>query len=121
MNLTNKVWCTIIFQKVNMSDLRVRRLLKELEMVRSETSFIEDVQICDGNVGKWQVICCTCFYCSHNTYKQVILKSCTMPDYLGAVAMIISFPAEYPFKPPSISIPTIFHPNVYVTGKLCIR
>ena len=58
-----------------MSDLRVRRLLKELEMVRSETSFIEDVQICDGNVGKWQVICCTYVYYSHNTYEQVILKA----------------------------------------------
>ena len=61
-NIVEKVCCTITFQKVKMSDLRVRRLLKELEMVRSETAFIADVQICEGDVGKWQVVCFTCVY-----------------------------------------------------------
>jgi len=51
---------------------------------------------------------------------QVVLKSDILPDYLGSVTLHIKFPKDYPFKPPSVHIPSIFHPNIYVTGRLCI-
>ena len=52
---------------------------------------------------------------------QVMLSANSLPDYLGAVSLHITFPPEYPFKPPSILIPSVFHPNVYPNDKLCIR
>ena len=44
-----------------------------------------------------------------------------MPDYIGPLTLDISFPENFPFKPPCIKIQTIFHPNVYPDGRLCIR
>ena len=37
------------------------------------------------------------------------------------VLVLISFPPSYPFSPPQIKIPRILHPNIYKTGKLCMR
>jgi len=83
-------------------NLRSRRLQKELKLLKAD--FIQFVELSDGDLGKWQVM----------------LDASSMPDYLGAVSLHITFPPEYPFKPPSIHIPSVFHPNVYCTDKLCI-
>jgi len=87
-----------------MSDTRSRRLQKELGMARREKEYVKEVTLVDGDVGKWQVL----------------LNSRSMPDYMGPVTLNITFPSDYPFKPPSIYIPSIYHPNVYPSGKLCI-
>lgn len=87
-----------------MSSTRSKRLLKEFKMVQNEEDFVELVEHTSSDIGKWQVV----------------LKSGIMPDYLGTVTLHINFPKDYPFKPPTVLIPTIFHPNVYVTGRLCI-
>ena len=91
-------------------------------MVRADEDIVDFVHIPgDGDIGKWEV----CFLCCHYDFLSVIfkvvLKKENMPIYMGSVSLHITFPPAYPFKPPSILIPTIYHPNVYVTGRLCIR
>ena len=44
-----------------------------------------------------------------------------MPSFLADVQLCIKFPTQYPFQPPSVVIPSIFHPNVYAaSNRLCI-
>lgn len=38
----------------------------------------------------------------------------------GVFPGTITFPKEYPFRPPSVSFNNIFHPNVYQNGQVCI-
>jgi len=73
-------------------------------MTRREKEYVKDVTLVDGDIGKWQVL----------------LNSSSIPDYMGSVTLNITFPPDYPFKPPAIHIPSIYHPNVYPSGKLCI-
>ena len=89
-------------------------------MVQNEEDFVELVDHTSGDIGKWQVKVLFCVLVLPE-FSQVVLKSGIMPDYLGTVTLHINFPKDYPFKPPTVLIPTIFHPNVYVTGRLCIR
>jgi len=86
-----------------MSALRHNRLIRELDMVR-KSEYVAEVSICDKDIGSWQIL----------------LKSECLPDYLGALKLEIKFPVEYPFRPPTIKIPSVFHPNVYGSGLLCI-
>ena len=52
---------------------------------------------------------------------KVQLKSECMPTFLADVKLCIKFLNQYPFQPPSVVIPSIFHPNVYaVSNRLCI-
>lgn len=46
----------------------------------------------------------------------------TNPPYdKGAFRIEINFPAEYPFKPPKITIKTkIYHPNIDEKGQVCL-
>ena len=41
-------------------------------------------------------------------------------EILKSLVVYIKFPAQYPMLPPSITINTIFHPNIYKSGKVCL-
>ena len=84
--------------------ISVRRLNNEFEQSVQDTDFLSSVNIIEGDIGKWQVR----------------FKDECMPDFLRHLVICMKFPIDYPFKPPQISIPNIFHPNVYSTGSLCI-
>lgn len=44
-----------------------------------------------------------------------------VPYNKGAFRIEITFPAEYPFKPPKISFKTkIYHPNIDEKGQVCL-
>ncbi|GMM28084.1 SCF E2 ubiquitin-protein ligase catalytic subunit [Martiniozyma asiatica (nom. inval.)] len=66
-----------------------------------------NVELVDDNICRWKV------------YLMVIDPK---SDYDGAYFEgQLNFPDEYPFKPPSFRFtPSIFHPNVYPDGRLCI-
>jgi ubiquitin-conjugating enzyme E2 I len=39
----------------------------------------------------------------------------------GLYTLIMEFPEEYPNKPPRCSFsPTLFHPNIYPSGTVCL-
>lgn len=61
----------------------------------------------DSNIFKWKV---------------AIMVIDPKSDYNGAYFdAILTFPDEYPFRPPNFRFtPSIFHPNVYPDGRLCI-
>jgi len=38
----------------------------------------------------------------------------------GIVNIHINFPKNYPFSPPRVNIPRIYHPNIYKSGDVCL-
>jgi ubiquitin-conjugating enzyme (huntingtin interacting protein 2) len=49
-------------------------------------------------------------------------KACGSPYEDGTFLIVINFPLEYPYKPPSIKFTTkIFHPNVTEKGEVCLK
>jgi len=85
-----------------MSSLRTSRLNRELAMVR-KSEYVEEVTLVNNDIGAWQIM----------------LKE-FLPEYLGALRLEVTFPSLYPFKPPVVKVPSIFHPNIYANGVLCI-
>lgn len=75
-----------------------RRLKKELEDIRSANlRCFRDVHVEDDNLLVWQGL--------------IVPESA--PYSKGAFRIEITFPAEYPFKPPKILFKTkIYHPNI---------
>ena len=54
-------------------------------------------------------------------WKAVITGPSDTPYEGGKFHLDITFPAEYPFKPPSIKFDTkIYHPNISYTGAICV-
>lgn len=51
----------------------------------------------------------------------VIIGPADTPFEDGTFRLVMHFEEQYPNKPPSVKfISTMFHPNVYATGELCL-
>ncbi|BFZ04792.1 hypothetical protein BsWGS_07831 [Bradybaena similaris] len=86
-----------------------RRLQKELGDLKSPTSVLKksfrDITVDESNILLWHGL--------------IVPEN---PPYnKGAFKIEISFPAEYPFKPPKVVFKTkIYHPNVDEKGQVCL-
>jgi len=83
-----------------------RRLQKELGDIRkSGIKVFRDIQVDESNILQWQGL--------------IVPEN---PPYnKGAFRIEITFPAEYPFKPPKVLFKTkIYHPNVDEKGQVCL-
>uniref|UniRef100_A0A0A9W1V4 Ubiquitin-conjugating enzyme E2-18 kDa n=1 Tax=Lygus hesperus TaxID=30085 RepID=A0A0A9W1V4_LYGHE len=83
-----------------------RRIQKELNDIRTAgLKSFRDVNVGEGNILYW-----TGLIVPENP-----------PFNKGAFRIEITFPAEYPFKPPKISFKTkIYHPNIDEKGQVCL-
>lgn len=83
-----------------------RRLQKELIDIRaSGMKSFRDIQVDESNVLSWQGL----------------IVPDNPPFNKGAFRIEITFPAEYPFKPPRINFKTkIYHPNIDEKGQVCL-
>ncbi|CAO1422857.1 unnamed protein product [Diamesa serratosioi] len=83
-----------------------RRLQKELHDIRAAggNSF-RDIDVDDRNILLWSGL--------------IVPEN--VPYNKGAFRIEITFPAEYPFKPPKICFKTkIYHPNIDEKGQVCL-
>jgi len=85
--------------------LSTKRLSKELSLLKKEG--IEGIDIIDTeNILNW---------------KAIIQGPNESPFEGGQYSVEIFFGNNYPLKPPSVKfISPIFHPNVYLDGRICV-
>uniref|UniRef100_A0A3Q3WCY3 E2 ubiquitin-conjugating enzyme n=1 Tax=Mola mola TaxID=94237 RepID=A0A3Q3WCY3_MOLML len=83
-----------------------RRLTKELSELRTKgPKYFRNIQVDESNLSYWQGL---------------IVPDCSPYDK-GAFRIEITFPADYPFKPPKITFKTkIYHPNIDEKGQVCL-
>jgi len=83
-----------------------RRLTKELQDIQASNSKqFRDIKVDEANILQWQGL----------------LVPENPPYNKGAFRIEITFPAEYPFKPPKILFRTkIYHPNIDEKGQVCL-
>nr|ACO13072.1 Ubiquitin-conjugating enzyme E2 L3 [Lepeophtheirus salmonis]ADD38824.1 Ubiquitin-conjugating enzyme E2 L3 [Lepeophtheirus salmonis] len=83
-----------------------RRLTKELDdIMKADLKFFRDIEVDEQNMLVWQGL----------------LLPDKYPYNKGAFKVEITFPPEYPFKPPKINFKTkIYHPNVDEKGQVCL-
>jgi ubiquitin-conjugating enzyme E2 G1 len=89
-----------------MSNLAIKRLTREYEIINKSNYCEFTVEISDTNILVWNVIV---FGPQDTIYEN------------GMFRAILTFPKEYPNKPPVMQFITkIIHPNIYKDGKVCI-
>ncbi|EPB69886.1 ubiquitin--protein ligase [Ancylostoma ceylanicum] len=83
-----------------------RRLQKELSDLKScGVKAYESVEYDESNFLHWTVL----------------LVPDKEPYNKGAFKVNIDFPADYPFKPPKLTLATkIYHPNIDDKGRICL-
>jgi ubiquitin-conjugating enzyme E2 D len=90
--------------------MALRRILKEIKEIKeienSGTTKIFAGPVSDQNLFEW---------------KAIIPGPEGSPYEKGNFGLEISFPADYPFKPPKVKFITkVFHPNITPEGNLCL-
>ena len=80
--------------------------MKELqEIKKSGLKSFKDIQVDESNLLCWNAL----------------IVPDVAPYSKGAFRIEITFPAEYPFKPPKITFRTkIYHPNIDEKGQVCL-
>lgn len=83
-----------------------RRLGKELQEIRTQSlKVFRDIQVDEANILVWTGL----------------MLPDTSPYNKGAFKVRLTFPAEFPFKPPKITFLTkIYHPNIDEKGQVCL-
>ncbi|ODM99191.1 Ubiquitin-conjugating enzyme E2 L3 [Orchesella cincta] len=83
-----------------------RRLQKELQELRTtKIPCFRDIIVDESNLLSWQ--------------GMIVPEKA--PYNKGAFKIDITFPVEYPFKPPKINFKTkIYHPNIDEKGQVCL-
>ena len=83
-----------------------KRILNELEEIKTDPPSNCNAGPTDDNIFKW--------------YGTIIGPS-DSPFSGGLFELIISFPENYPFKPPKVKFHTpIYHPNIDKYGNICL-
>lgn len=83
-----------------------RRILKEIDDISKDPPSNCTAGPIDGNIYLWE---------------GMIFGPDDSPFVGGVFKLRIQFPADYPFKPPSVNFTTkIFHPNVNSAGIICL-
>lgn len=85
-----------------------KRLAKEYELVNEDTSssLISAKPRIEGDLSEWSAI---------------IVGPKETPYQDGKFKLNITFPEEYPFRPPKIRFTTkIYHPNINSRGEICL-
>jgi ubiquitin-conjugating enzyme E2 L3 len=117
-------------------------VFQELEDIRkSGMRNFRDIQVDDANILSWQGLIVPVSHNKHNLYdtfpawnlqnlwqhkilhllRKLSLFQDNPPFNKGAFRIEITFPAEYPFKPPKICFRTkIYHPNIDEKGQVCL-
>jgi len=127
----------LVFTKFSLFTLPIV-IAQELADIRSSglRSF-RDIEVDDRNILIWSGLICPVSFSSanpadparsdssHNQTHFVILHNShpqdNAPYNKGAFRIEITFPAEYPFKPPKICFKTkIYHPNIDEKGQVCL-
>ncbi|VBB34928.1 unnamed protein product, partial [Acanthocheilonema viteae] len=83
-----------------------QRIQKErAQLARSKPTYIHDIIIQNDNQKQWD-----------------ILISPPRPPYNGGIFRLrLTFPSDYPFKPPHLRFVTpIYHPNIDEKGQMCL-
>jgi len=82
---------------------RVRKELKDI--MKTGVAGFEQLQVQDSNILLWEGL----------------IVPHKVPYNKGAFKISITFPTEYPFKPPKVIFKTkIYHPNVDEKGNVCL-
>jgi len=91
---------------INMAVASNRRLQKELvDMKDMPQNVARVLDLNEGNMLNWNIL----------------LLPEKEPYNKGAFKISVTFPAEYPFKPPKIVFNTsIYHPNIDEKGQVCL-
>lgn len=103
------------------------RLQELADIKASGLKSFRDIIVDEANILVWNgmivPVSSGLFFCFYNSFKNrffSIYKD-NPPYNKGAFKIEITFPAEYPFKPPKICFKTkIYHPNIDEKGQVCL-
>ena len=100
--------CIIIKLDINsfLLQMSIKRLQSELKQIIQNPDYLYTVGPVKDNFYKWDVIM---FGPPETIFENAEIKA------------VIEFPKDYPIKPPQFTFITkLFHPNIYIDGKVCI-